>query len=436
MPVRRRGNKLERWEIAIIKAMIADGRWPNDQDILAYVTRPTRSINHRAIAEIRTGAKHSGIKAAVPDELDSFTASWPEVDAETGLSLRGDELLIKAREAMIAAVHTFNGAGLTFRAELFIVTAIIAWTYLLHAWFKREGIDYRHARTQNGQRVVVKTPTGAEKYWELSECLKHQKCPVTLGARANLTFLLELRHEIEHRSTSRIDDAVSAKLQACCINFNDIIKSLFGAHYALERRLPIALQFVTFSLDQRALLKKASTLPRHVETMMDIFERHLTPEQQADPQFAFRVFMLHKTANRASGADLAVELVPPGSDIAEKFNMVLKEVEKRKYLPSEIVVIIRGEGYDRFTMDSHTQLWKRLDARNPAKVRWSRSFGQPSGVVKLIPGSSSCRQTDRCLLTGMPVSRQRSRRFINLIRCASSKRRVWPAGVVKPNPCQ
>jgi hypothetical protein len=37
-----------------------------------------------------------------------------------------------------SAVHTFNSGGLTFRAELFIVTAIIAWTYLLHAWFKRE----------------------------------------------------------------------------------------------------------------------------------------------------------------------------------------------------------------------------------------------------------------------------------------------------------
>lgn len=34
---------------------------------------------------------------------------------------------------MIAAVHTFNGAGLTFRAELFIATAMIGWTYLLHA---------------------------------------------------------------------------------------------------------------------------------------------------------------------------------------------------------------------------------------------------------------------------------------------------------------
>jgi hypothetical protein len=304
--------------------MVADGRWPNDQDILAYFTRPTRSINHRAIGEIRIATKHASLKAASQDELDSFIATWPEVDPETGLSLRGE------REAMIAAVQTFNSGGLTFRAELFIVTAIIAWTYLLHAWFKREGIDYRHVKKEGGQKVVAKTSSGADQYWELSQCLKHARCPIQQGSGDNLAFLIELRHEIEHRSTNRIDDALSAKLQACCINFNDAIKSLFGAQYALERRLPIALQFVTFSPDQRALLKKAGTLPRHVETMMDSFERKLTPEQQADPRFAYRVFMVHRTANRTPGADLAVELVPPGSDIAEKFNITIRSLLAEK----------------------------------------------------------------------------------------------------------
>ena len=265
---------------------------------------------------------------------------------------------------MVAAVHTFNSAGLTFRAELFIVTSIIAWTYLLHAWFKREGVDCRYTRTEKGQEVVVKTPNGADRYWDLAQCLKHVKCPIERGARDNLTYLLELRHEIEHRSTGRLDEAVSAKLQACCINFNDAIKGLFGAQYALERRLPIALQF---SPDQRALLKKAGTLPRHVESMMDAFESQLTPEQRADPRFAFRVFMVHRTANRAPRADLAVELVPPGSDIAEKFNIALKEVEKRKYLPKEIVGMMMREGYKRFTMESHTRLWKRLNAKDRAK---------------------------------------------------------------------
>ena len=369
MPLRKRGKHLERWEVALVKAMMADKRrWPNNQDILAYFTRPSRSVNHRTISEIANATKHAAVKAASEDELNSFLATWPEVDPSTGLSLRGDELLIKAREAMIAAVHCFNSAGLTFRAELFIVTSIIAWTYLIHTWFKQEGIDYRYYRNENGKKAVALTRSGAEMYWELGHCLKHEKCPLDKGSKDNLEFLLELRHEIEHRATSRIDDAVSAKLQACCINFNDSIKDLFGKQYGLERRLPIALQFVTFSPDQRALLKKASDVPRHIETMMNSFEEHLTPEELADPRFAFRVFMVPRTANRAPGADVAVELVPSNSEEAAAVNRVLlKEVEKKKYLPSEIVKIIRSEGFPNFTMDRHTRLWHELDAKNPAK---------------------------------------------------------------------
>jgi hypothetical protein len=180
MSRRRRGNTLEKWEVALIKAMLAR-KGSNDQDILAYFTRPTRSVNHRAIGEIRTEKKHKAIKPATSEELDAFLATWPDVDPQTGLSVRGDELLIKAREAMIAAVHTFNGAGLTFRAELFTVTAIIAWTYLLRAWFKREGIDYRF-RGAGG--VIKKTKVGEDCYWELGNCLQHEKCPVSKGAIA------------------------------------------------------------------------------------------------------------------------------------------------------------------------------------------------------------------------------------------------------------
>jgi len=378
MPVRRRGKGLERWEVALIKTMMADrGKWPNDQDILAYFTRPSRSLNHRTISEIRTGAKHASVRPAPPEELEIFLASWPEVDPSTGLSLRGDELLIKAREAMIAAVHIFNSAGLTCRAELFIVTSIIAWTYLLHAWFKREGVDYRYYKNQGGQRVVVLTPSGAERYWDLSQCLANAKCPLDKVVKGNLGFLSELRHEIEHRATSRIDDAVSAKLQACCINFNDAIKKHFGSQYGLERRLPIALQFVTFSADQRAVLKKASSLPRHLETMMETFEQQLTDQERADPRFAFRVFMVHRTANRAPGADLAVEIVAPDSDDAAEINRVLlKEVEKPKYIPTQIVNKMREEGFDKFNLAAHSRLWNELDAKNPGKGYGTVAFGR------------------------------------------------------------
>jgi hypothetical protein len=53
MPKRRRGNTVEKWEISLIKAMLAHGGY-NDQEILAYFTRPTRSVNYRAIGEIHS----------------------------------------------------------------------------------------------------------------------------------------------------------------------------------------------------------------------------------------------------------------------------------------------------------------------------------------------------------------------------------------------
>ena len=367
MPVRRRGNTLDRWEVALVKAMLARGGY-NDQDILAYFTRPTRTVNHRAIREIRTEQKHKNVKPSSEGELQEFLSNWPDVDPQTGLSVRGDELLIKAREAMIAAVHVFNGAGLHFRAELFIVTAIIAWTYLLHTYFRREGLDYRYSKNVGGAREIEKTKNGAEKYWDLSRCLRDDRSPVDKGARQNLEFLLELRHEIEHRSTSRIDEAVSAKLQACCINFNEAIRKLFGPQYGLERRLPIALQFVTFSGEQRAVLKKAGNLPRHIETMMDKFHERLTAEEQADPRFAFRAAFVPKIGTRASSADQAYEFIKAGSDEAAEINRVLlKEVEKSKYRPKQIVDAMKKEGYSRFNVHHHTALWHQLQAKDAGK---------------------------------------------------------------------
>jgi hypothetical protein len=345
MPVRKRGNKLERWEIALIKAMLARAGY-NDQDILAYFTRPTRSINHARISEIRTGTKYKALRAATENELDEFLVTWPDVDPETGLSQHGDELLIKAREAMIAAVHIFNGAGLTFRAELFIVTCIIAWTYLLHAWFHREGIDYRYKKADG---TVRKTKQGADCYWELGKCLRHAQCPLPKGAMTNLDFLLELRHEIEHRSTNRVDDAVSAKLQACCLNFNEMIKSLFGAQYGLERRLPIALQFVTFSADQRAALKKSSALPAHIEAFIDAFEHGLTKEEYADPAYRYRVAFVPIAGNRASSADVAIEFVKGDTEAGREINRVLlKEVDRRRYTAKQVWELMQAEGYPRF----------------------------------------------------------------------------------------
>lgn len=357
----RRGNKLEVWEVGLVKALINRNHIP--QDIQAYFSRPSRSINHARISEIRDGMKHSAVKAASEEDLDTFLSAWPDVDPETGLCLRGDELLIKAREAMIAAIHTFNSAGLFFRAELFIVTCIIAWTYLMHAYYRQQGIDYRFKK--NG--VPRKTPNGAVKFWDLSKCLAHGSCPLEKGIVTNLRFLSEIRHEIEHRSTNRIDNAVSAKLQACCINFNDTIKELFGKKYGLEERLPIALQLVTFDGIQRSGLI-GNDLPPNLAAAVDGFHSNLTEAEQNDPQFRYRVAFVPKLSGKVATADLAIEVVKAGSpeaDAAE--HILLKETERPKYRRKEVLAKAAASGYPSFNGYAHTTLVKQLNARDPSK---------------------------------------------------------------------
>lgn len=356
---RRRGNTLEKWEVALVKAMLASGRY-NDQDILAYFTRPTRSVNHRLIGEIRVAAKHKLVKAVDQNALDEFLANWPDVDHETGLSARGDELLIKAREAMIAAVHVFNSAGIMFRAELYITTTIIAWTYLLHAYYKREGIPYKY----KGKT----TAHGADRYWDLTQCLTTGKCPIPEGAKTNLQFLIELRHEIEHQSTSRIDDAIGAELQSCALNFNEALRSLFGNQFGLEKRLPIALQFVSFGSDQRSRLKKASNLPGHVSSFISAFEHGLTDDQVKDPAFRLKIAFVPIAAKKAAGSDVAIVTIKPGSDTAQEVGEVIfKEVNRERYIRKDVLAAVKKAGFPGFGAGDHTKLMQELDAKNPAK---------------------------------------------------------------------
>ena len=45
--------------------------------------------------------------------------------------------------------------------------------------------------------------------------------------------------------------------------------------------------------------------------MMEALHQRLSPEEQADPQFAYRVAFVPKVVNRATTPDLAVEFVTP-----------------------------------------------------------------------------------------------------------------------------
>lgn len=246
---------------------------------------------------------------------------------------------------------------------------IIAWTYLLHAYFKKENIEYRYY-DQNGKRKNFhKTKHGAYKHWELERCLDDARSPVDKDTGNNLRFLIGLRHEIEHQMTTRIDDILSARFQACCLNYNKYIKQCFGSQYGIERHLSFSLQFSTISTDQKSLLEEHKDLPANIQGYIRDFDAALTDDEFSSSHYAYRILFVPKTANRKGQADRVIEFVKSDSPLADAVNkeyVVIKETEKKKYLPKQVVELIQAEGFNRFLMHNHTQLWKEKDAKNPA----------------------------------------------------------------------
>ena len=281
-----------------------------------------------------------------------------------------NELLTKAREAMLCAVQIFNNPNVVFKSESYIVLAHIAWTYLLHSYFREKGIDYRYYEKRGTRKKYDRTTKGAIKYWELERCLNEDSCPLSKEAKLNLRFLIGLRHEIEHQMTTRLDDFLSARFQACCLNFNHYIKTLFGEEYGIDRHLAFSLQFSSISEEQTKQLKNFTDLPKNIAAYINDFDDDLADDEFNAPQYSYRVLYVPKTANRKGQADKVIEFIPSDSPEAEGLNkeyILIKDREKPKYLPSDIISEMKKKGFKNFTMHLHTLLWKELSAKDPAK---------------------------------------------------------------------
>ncbi len=104
-----------------------------------------------------------------------------------------NELVKKSREAMLTAIQIYNNPQIDFKSELFIVTAVIAWTYLLHAYYRKHKIDYRQLSRFPGRKKYATTPRGAVRLWSLEECLGVRSSPVEAIVKQNLLFLIGIR---------------------------------------------------------------------------------------------------------------------------------------------------------------------------------------------------------------------------------------------------
>ena len=279
------------------------------------------------------------------------------------------ELLLQSREAALNAVQTFNNPLASFKTETFIVLITIAWTYLLHAYCRRAGIEYRYYSQEKKRRKFDKTAGKAYKYWELNRCLNDDGCPLDGPTKQNLRFLIALRNEIEHHKFASVDEQFSGRYLACCLNYERYICALFDDKYSLGNNAAFTLQF----RDLRSSVtpdEASSPLPSNVAKFVQEFDASLEDGDFESPSFSFRTIFIPKLANHRGQADRAIEFISADSELAkevEKQYWVQKEVERPKYLPMQVVSLMQTEGYQNFGRHQHTLLWKELDAKNPSK---------------------------------------------------------------------
>ena len=89
-----------------------------------------------------------------------------------------NDLIEKSKEAMLSAIQIYNNPQIKFKSEIYIVTVIISWTYLMHAFYRDIGVDYRYFKMQGKRKRYDKTKHNAYKYWDLERCLNDEKCPL------------------------------------------------------------------------------------------------------------------------------------------------------------------------------------------------------------------------------------------------------------------
>lgn len=341
----------------------------NDQMIVSIFSHLSRTINHREIGYFRdnSNAKYDHVTPASRSDVERFMARYQRFErVAKSLGFVPQEahfqLVQKAAEAMKTAVGIFNNPHIRWKSEIYIVNAVIAWTYLVHAYYQTKKIDFRYKK--NGE--VLLTDDGRPKHWELGKCIDVAECPLPSVVKLNLKYLIAIRNEIEHRMSDNIDRYLEPKLQACALNFETALTNWFGGQCSIAEDLAFAIQFAEISLQSRSHIIGSKQLPDVIAAVNKLIEGKMADGDYNDPRYSYRVYVAPRTVNNRNKADQAVVFAPEGSEV----ELAIREVERPKYTAGQIVEILRKEGQTSFTMygkGGFVEYWKSIDAKSPGK---------------------------------------------------------------------
>lgn len=330
-------------EKRVVKALLDKGE--RNQDIHALInTGRSPTVNFGRISTIKKSKK---IAPASDAEIARFRLERSMADLRTGLSPLADERLVRAREAMLLAVQVFNMPLLRFKVEVFAVLANIAWTYLMHEFYERKGIEIIDP---NGNSLA------------LSQLLKRQDNPLSAGITKNLEALKIIRDAVEHRTLNSFGETFYAIFQATCLNFERTICGLFGDRLSLGDELQYALQFSKLSMSQAAALQdtdKQGPIQAIDATLSNMF----TENDMADPEFKFKVTYTLEKAGKGEAHFAFSNKLGEGE---AAHNVLIQKVaadENWPHKPTAVVQLVRATTGKPFTSHNHTQAWRKLGVR-------------------------------------------------------------------------
>ena len=345
-------------EKRVAKALLA-GNWRN-QDIQALInTGRKATVNSGRITGVKKNSKQ---ELATDEEVEFFKRHRLAYDNRTGLNPYDDEKLIRAREAMILAVHIFNSPALKFKTEVFCMLANVAWTYLMHEYYTRK------------TNVAILKPDGYSL--ALSEIIERQDCPLNENVRKNLRALKILRDSVEHHLLGKADQKWLGIFQACCLNFEKALCNLFDSRLTLSSELAFALQFARIKLDQAADLSRYD-LPDNISAIDALLIEGMTPEQLNSIEYQFQVVY---TLTAAPKSKAHIQFLNPESAEGQKIqNVLAKKIiadDHYPYKPGKVIELVKRRTGKAFTNNDHTRCWKLY------KVRSKPHSSQPENTDK------------------------------------------------------
>lgn len=279
------------------------------------------------------------------------------------------------------AVRLYNDSAETRSFEGFVIHMHLAWLYLLHAEFIRDGVDYRYWDPQYKRRLMK--VDGEPKRWELERSMRARWPSANGPVRANLVLFLRLRNRFEHRH-AHVDEALilnlSGHAHALLVNYESELTGQFGDNQSLAHRLRLPIFVGTFTPQgEHALRRFRKSLPADLRSFITDYEAGLEEDVVNDSQYEFRLRVMVELAPKDPDA-VAIQFTRY-SDMTDDERAAVKEMGRR----GQVIVRDRAQavsGLNRlmakraaaeiqahvpfiFNQNHFTAAWKRNRVRPP-----------------------------------------------------------------------